>query len=1335
MDAAGKDNKVKGGFRPGKRRFRVLVAVLLLFVIAIGAASYYIQTRKNEIATLVLDLIAENYPGEIKYDRISLDHWSTLTDPSIFFDNLVIRDTSSTNHVRLRAKKLNLEVSVEDLLSGMIQIKSAILEGGELQLDNYTPLTTEELQGLPPLLDASAESAKSKNSILGRNTRLEISDLHIEIRHHIKNKLFEFQVNDIVSDIEFTDESIQASTQLDVVIETLGFNLEKGSFVNGARARGTLKSLFDRSLKQVEIPSFPLELNDQVFNTSAAFNFKEVGTFVISLENEETLFAPSMAMLTDGIRNKFSGIDFLGPLSTRTRLEGSFYYRNNPRVRVTFGSEGNTAVFDGKNEVRNLSFSGELANRLFPEERDREEDPRNFKIQVPRLQGQLRDIAIEVNDLELASSPDVTNAVTAGIQAVGSPESLNQIMAEQHWNFEGGTFELKASVDSEKMELAEIISSANGEFTLKDTRVINTENKASLPVSGISLILKNDRASLEELKIKVAPGQDLTLQAGIANFSNFFRDQSSYGVQSGFRITSNNLVWEDFIQLFDIASTESQKPRPQVVFRDLLRDIHKKYNPEIAIEMRRFHFGGSVLKNLNCGIHFEEPDLLKLEETTFGINQGNFSLNGQMDLSREESVPVELFLSGNTDIEVLNRLLTGDALLLSGGDFRLNATLSGDLLRPEKIISQSETQIRAGDFTASYVPSEITFPVKSLEIELKKDHAQLNDLTLKLGEVDELTLSGELQNLSALLFGGVQKPVASELHLNSDKLIWEDFIQFYGETDSVQRDAHQKDPEELLEAERKFKASLRDIYNGLNPRLTIDIGEFRYRDLKGFHDLRTAISFKDKQTLELERTHFEYDRRTAVNVQGEIDISDSRNTHVSMDLSALGDPEELNEVLNNDTFLFKGGRFQVNARVRGNIEVLDSLIAHSESRLKVEDTYILHRPSRIEIPIDLFDVALQENTATLNDFILELESGDRMELRGEVGYVSDLIFDVPTKEARTYSNISLESERLEFDEFRALFEIMSDSTATEHEDTPLRQTVRDVYNKYQPSLGLKIGEFHLDDLVVHNLKSGFYFEDQNRIFLEKSEFEFYQGKVRLDAHLDMAERNKTLFAFGVVTERIDVEKLLAAFDYFEMPSLQSAQEISGLVTLRTEFEGEVDQEGSIRPESLKGTINFDLEDLRVAGFEPIIESGSKIFKKERLEDIRFKPIKNSATLGDKILDIPLMEIQSTAFNLFLAGQLGFGEAPTNLWVGFPLSNLKTRDFRNVPDKKGYIASGKKVYVEAKSDDKKGMKYKLHLTPKKYYQERNIMERYRTEIREDRRDIRRYKRTGVAPTNQ
>ncbi|MEN8798634.1 MAG: AsmA-like C-terminal region-containing protein, partial [Flavobacteriaceae bacterium] len=214
---------------------------------------------------------------------------------------------------------------------------------------------------------------------------------------------------------------------------------------------------------------------------------------------------------------------------------------------------------------------------------------------------------------------------------------------------------------------------------------------------------------------------------------------------------------------------------------------------------------------------------------------------------------------------------------------------------------------------------------------------------------------------------------------------------------------------------------------------------------------------------------------------------------------------------------------------------------------------------------------------------------------------------------------------------------------------------------------------------------------------------------------------------GFETEKIDLEKLLKAFDYFDMESLRSAKRIGGIVSLDTEIEGEADDQGEIIPGSLRGSIDFDLEEAQVAGFEPMIKSGSKIFKKERVEDIRFQRISNTLIISDNILEIPLMEIQSSAFELFVAGHLGFADKPTNIWIGFPLANLKSRDVSNVPKKKGYIASGKKVYVEAKSDEKKGMKYVLHLTPKKYYKEREMLDVYRGEIREDRINIRKYKR--------
>ena len=163
--------------------------------------------------------------------------------------------------------------------------------------------------------------------------------------------------------------------------------------------------------------------------------------------------------------------------------------------------------------------------------------------------------------------------------------------------------------------------------------------------------------------------------------------------------------------------------------------------------------------------------------------------------------------------------------------------------------------------------------------------------------------------------------------------------------------------------------------------------------------------------------------------------------------------------------------------------------------------------------------------------------------------------------------------------------------------------------------------------------------------------------------------------------------------------------------------------------SLKGQIYFKLEDAQVTGFDPIIKVANKVFKKERFEDIRFGPIENTFYLSDNIVDIPQTEIQSTAFNIFVSGQYGFGEENTNIWTSIPLKNLKKRDLVNIPDKKGYIEAGKMVYIEAKSGKNDDIKYVLHLSPRKYYKERGMLSQYREEIKEERKLRREFKRAS------
>ncbi len=1303
-----------------------------------AAAWFYLGSQKDKVASYVLEYLNETYSGDITYDAISLDRWTGFSAPSIYFENLAVVDTTGTNHLRLEAAKLELEVSIKNLLQGLIQIKSVSLREGVLLLDNYTPLTPEEELGLPPVMDSVEMSTRFTNTLLEKNTRLEITDLNIEIRHHVKNKLFKFRVDEITSDVEFTEESIRSRTHMDVFIDTLGFNLAKGSFVNGEQAVGDLDLEFDLPKRQLGIAAFPLKLGDQTFETSATLNFMGLGSFDIALENPNTRFDAARALLTENIRQKFEAIELEGPLHTRTKLNGRFAYRDNPRVEVQLKTEDNTAVFDGEKRLAALTFAGFFLNRVDVAAGGKKEDVKNFRIELPQLQGRYRDITLDITDLKLVSSPDAENAFSAKISADGSPESLNNFVEDQHWSFKGGHFEMTTEIDGEGLDMGSIITASQSRFFMEDTRLINNDNGVSLPVTDISLLMGDNRATLEELRIAVTPGNELVLRAGFRNFSGLFVEETDSKVHSQFKIESENLVWEDFIRLFDITSAEEKSDQPELVLQDLLKDIQQKYDPDIDIELDKFSMGPFMLTDVVSGMHFDTQNLLLLDKTSFGLQGGTMELEGSLNLSYTDRIPLEFRLAGRADVAVLNLILDTDDLDLEGGHFELNANLAGDLLQPEEILRSSKTSLKIEDLRATYVPEEVEFPVSVLEIELNKDHAELKALTLHMGEEDDLTFSGDIQNLSTLLFEGVDKPVSSELHITSDKLIWEDYLRLFGKPKPKQAEATPKSDEAIAEAERKFKSSLRNIRTTLNPRITTDIREFRYRDMEAFHDFRTAISFKDGQTLQLEETRFMHNRKTAVNLHAEIDISDSPKTHMDLQLQASGNPEELNDVLNNDTFFFKEGTFEVEAHIFGEIEALDSLIAHSDTDLSIRNTFIEHKPSGAHIPIAVFDVGLHKNTARLKSFEVELDSGHKIVLQGEVGHVSDLIFDLPPEASRAYAEIDLQAERMDFDDFQSLFEIRSaDSTTSkmaEASETAIRPTIRDVYNKFRPRLSVSIGAFELGDLEVQNLKTGFHFEDQDRLYLEESGFDFYDGSVRLNAHLDISEPEKTFFAFGFETDQIDLEKLLQAFDYFDLPSLKSARRIGGIISLNSEIEGEVDEEGLMVSESLKGTITFDLEEAQVAGFEPLIEAGSKIFKKERVEDIRFMPIQNTLTLVDMRLDIPLMEIQSSAFDLFVAGHLGFGQAPTSVWIGIPLENLKSRDVRNVPDKQGYIAAGKKVYVEARSDEKKGMKYILHLTPKKYYQERDMMEAYRRDIREERLQIRRYKRTGELEEN-
>jgi hypothetical protein len=113
----------------------------------------------------------------------------------------------------------------------------------------------------------------------------------------------------------------------------------------------------------------------------------------------------------------------------------------------------------------------------------------------------------------------------------------------------------------------------------------------------------------------------------------------------------------------------------------------------------------------------------------------------------------------------------------------------------------------------------------------------------------------------------------------------------------------------------------------------------------------------------------------------------------------------------------------------------------------------------------------------------------------------------------------------------------------------------------------------------------------------------------------------------------------------------------------------------------------------------IIDAGRIVFSKKRLDLIKFANIDNTIFLKNNIISVPETNVQSTAFDFFIEGDIA-KSSYTDLWISIPLSNFKKRDLTTVPSRKSFDEAGRKIYLEVQSKDKDELSYKIHLSEKK-----------------------------------
>lgn len=177
------------------------------------------------------------------------------------------------------------------------------------------------------------------------------------------------------------------------------------------------------------------------------------------------------------------------------------------------------------------------------------------------------------------------------------------------------------------------------------------------------------------------------------------------------------------------------------------------------------------------------------------------------------------------------------------------------------------------------------------------------------------------------------------------------------------------------------------------------------------------------------------------------------------------------------------------------------------------------------------------------------------------------------------------------------------------------------------------GKFVASDLAL-NMSSM-----HDSIYVDNYYLKFPNGSITGNALITSDPQHMLSITCNADPQKINIQQLFTAFNNFTQHFIVD-KNVKGLLNGTISFFVQWDSTYKFVPKSMKAKGEFEITNGELVQFEPMMRL-SKYIDLDELRHIRFKTLKNSIFINDRLVTIPEMAINSTAFNISVSGQHSF----------------------------------------------------------------------------------------------
>ena len=245
---------------------RISGGLIALFLLGLVIIWSYVIFNKPSILRKVTTELNKKVRGQILIADIDPSFFHTFPYISVRFSKVIIHDSlwQQHRHNLLEAEKIFARLNIFSIFSGQPTVNKILIEEGSLYLfsdsTGYTNANIFHPQKTP---------IRNSKTVL---PDIGLKNIHLVIVKDYRKKFFDFNIRRLNCDIKTQETFLLLDINMAVLVSTMAFNTDNGSFLEEKQVAGKIRLQFNPASKVLQFNNIVLQLNNHPFTLPGNFS-------------------------------------------------------------------------------------------------------------------------------------------------------------------------------------------------------------------------------------------------------------------------------------------------------------------------------------------------------------------------------------------------------------------------------------------------------------------------------------------------------------------------------------------------------------------------------------------------------------------------------------------------------------------------------------------------------------------------------------------------------------------------------------------------------------------------------------------------------------------------------------------------------------------------------------------------------------------------------------------------------------------------------------------------------------------------------------------------------